>query len=106
MKTLCAVVLALSASWHPVIEITGQGNKQTDVFEITGGKWRIAWDTTKSNKKGTFAIAVYDESGKLLMTAANVSTPDKDETYIHRSGKFYLSILATVPYAVRIEEFY
>lgn len=107
MLKLCLVfillicsVYASTASWHSVLEVKGTASKQTDLFETTGSKWRIRWEKPSAD---SLNIYVYDQKGNPVDVISAKKTTS-DESYIHKAGKFYLSISASREYVVTVED--
>ncbi len=98
---LALMVPVYAQTWHQVLEVKGSANKQTDLFEIKGSKWRIKWQKPKPEDR--LSIFIYDKDGQPVdVIAAKESTAD--ESYVHKPGKFYLSITATDTYTISIED--
>ena len=101
---LIAMLLAVSAyagTWHKIMEVKGTASKQTDIFETVGSKWRIRWQKPASDSK--LSITIYDTDGKAVdLIATKQST--EDESYVHKAGKFYLSLNASDGYVIIVED--
>jgi hypothetical protein len=105
---LIAIALASSSlgyspatqSWYQVLEVKGRVDKQTDLFEIKATKWRVSWQTSG---KGMLAIFVRTKDDAPV-TSTSVEGSNSDETYIHHAGTFYLKILASQEYVIKVEE--
>ena len=88
-------------AWYQVLEVKGTASKQTDLFETKGSKWRIRW--LKPAPDNHLSIYVYDKDGKPISSVLTQRTTN-DESYIHQSGSFYLSINASDGYTTTIED--
>lgn len=89
-----------AATWRRVLEISGTSTKQTDLFHISGSKWRISW-AVKS--KDRITIGVMDKEGNVVSVASG--SDGADVTHIHKSGTFYLNITSSGPYKIVVDEF-
>lgn len=87
--------------WYRVLEVKSTASKQTDLFETKGSKWRIRWQ--KPAPENLLHITVYDKDGRPLNVIATKDTTT-DESYMHKAGKFYLSINASHSYTVTVED--
>lgn len=94
------------AEWRRVKEWSGSGMKQTETFSVAGDEWRINWASKPDNPASIFAIYVYDEHGKVVNLAANVTGEGSDLSYIRSKGRhFYLQIsAANTNWAVIVED--
>lgn len=88
-------------AWVQVLEVKGSATKQTDLFETKGSKWRVRWE--KINPEDTLSVYVYDQDGKPVTAIASKKAL-KDESYIHKPGRYYLSIAATDSYSITVED--
>jgi hypothetical protein len=109
LKTVLAIFLLApssypqsgSKSWYQVLEVKGTASKQTDLFETKGTKWRIRWQ--KTNPKDQLSIYVFAKDGSPESAIATQSE-GADESYIHKSGTFYLNISASTAYTIVVED--
>jgi hypothetical protein len=80
-----------------VIIFTGQSDKTTQPFYISGAKWRITWTANaESPEFGVFGFFVYPE-GETAMYVESVSHDGSgsDITYIYQgNNSFYIKVLA------------
>lgn len=88
-------------AWYQVLEVKGTATKQTDLFETKGTKWRVRWEKTKPEDH--LSVYVYDKDGKPI-TAIQTQSATRDESYIHKPGKYYLAIGATTTYSITVED--
>lgn len=88
-------------AWYQVLKVEGTATKQTDLFETKGTKWRIRWE--KANPDDGLSIYVYDKDGTIITAIASKNTA-KDESYMHKPGRYYLSIAATDSYSITVED--
>ena len=100
-----------SGSWHYVTSFSGQGDKTTDSFKITGSKWRIKWNyTTNYPEYATFSIFIYPKGETVsYIDFVDASGAGKsDVSYIYQSGEFYLKIIAAnlESWQITIEAYY
>ncbi len=84
--------------WRDVITFTGQSDKTTQPFYISGSKWRINWvANAESPEFGVFGFFVYPE-GETAMYVESVSHSGgsaSDTTYIYKGKRsFYIKVLA------------
>ena len=89
------------ATWNRVLEVKGTATKQTDLFEVKGSKWRIRWQ--KAQPDETVDIYIYRKDGSAESTISTNKTTS-DESYVHKSGTFYLQIVATTGYVITVED--
>lgn len=85
--------------WYQIVEIKGTGTKQTDVFETKGTKWRVRWEAKPDDR---LTIYVYDRNGELISAISSKNA--RDESYVHKPGKYYLAIAATEAYTIIVED--
>lgn len=84
--------------WVKVQTFTGQGDKTTAPFHISGSEWRINWTAVpESPEFGGFGFFVYPE-GETASYVESIDTPHgsgSDTTYIYEGkGNFYVKVFA------------
>lgn len=94
--------------WTKVISLSGNANKRSDIFELTGGKTRLTYEL-----KGNMSMAniyVMEEGSNLEkdggFAEVTVTETGKDTTFLTKgAGKYYLDISsANGSWSVVIEE--
>lgn len=95
-------------SWVTVIELSGNANKRSDTFSLTGGKTRLSYSVEGSMVIA--AIYVMDEGRSLESDGGfpevTVSEAGSDSTFLtKKAGNYYLDVSsANASWAVRVEE--
>jgi hypothetical protein len=80
------------------------GTRTTEKFTIRGSQFRIKWQTGKADY-GSFHIMVFNDKGDLVEVAANTNKPGTSGlSYVHRSGRHYLTISGAMSWLVSVEE--
>jgi len=99
LLTACIMPTAAYAQeeWVTVKTFTGQTDKTTETFHISGAKWRINWEVeTKSPDLGVFVFYVYPEGGtgyKFIEQIMHSDGDYSDTTYMYEgNGSFYLKV--------------
>jgi tetratricopeptide (TPR) repeat protein len=96
-----------ATGWAVVKSWSGGGTKETELFSVSGGEWRIAWEcrSVASPGSGIFQIEVKNGAGRLVSVAANQQGAGADVSYVHApAGEYYLTInSANVNWRVRVE---
>ena len=96
---LCFPVIA---EWTTLKQWAGTGAKETETFQTEAAEWRINWTNISG---GLLQITVYDEAGKIVSLIANTTVVGKDTSYVHRKGRFYLTInAANSRWSVSVED--
>lgn len=102
---LCLLSSAYAQSgtkaWYQVLEVKGTANKQTDLFQTKGSKWRIKW--VKPKPENRLTICIYDKEGKAVSVILT-SMSTQDDSYVHKSGDYYLDIMASDEYSIIVED--
>ena len=95
--------------WVTVAEVNGNANKNTDTFELKGGKTKITY-TFSGGDVIVGSIYVLKEGTDLMkqggIPEVTVTNAGTDSTFITKSaGNYYLSIkAANTSWTVKIEE--
>ena len=84
-------------TWHRVGAWSGTGTKNTEPF-TANSPWCINWSCRAGESgAGSFRIWVHDATtGERLDLVANVMGSVQDQSYVYKSGQFYLSISGTL----------
>ena len=90
-----------SHGWVQVLEVKGSASKQTDRFEIKGGKWRIRWNKTAESELSIYA---YGKDETSYEASVQTVKETEGESFVHKSGNFYLSILSTGNYQITVDD--
>lgn len=83
---------ALQLGWRPVETFTGQGNSQTDSFDIASTQWRIRWEVRAeaAGATGKFHVMVHSAiSGRPLMEAIDQNGPGTGTAYLAENPRLY-----------------
>lgn len=100
---------AQAKQWVTVIEVSGNANKNTDTFELKGGKTKITY-TFNGGDVIVGSIYVLKEGTDLMkqggIPEVTVTNAGTDSTFITKSaGNYYLSIkAANTSWTVKVEE--
>lgn len=95
--------------WVTVVEVNGNANKNTDTFELKGGKTKITY-TFSGGDVIVGSIYVLKEGTDLMkqggIPEVTVTNTGTDSTFITKSaGNYYLSIkAANTSWTVKVEE--
>lgn len=89
-----------SKPWRRVAQWQGKAKKNTETFNISSSEWRIRWST----KSGHFSIATYTADGSYIDLVVNIIGENKDSSIMRGAGDYYLTISASQPYIVIVEE--
>ncbi len=95
--TVSIPVLAQS-NWTTIHTITGSSSLNTDDFEIKQKKWKIVWEANKQYEEdygGNFIVIMVDTNDEEYLVV-NALIPQKGETIIRKSGKFYFQITSLI----------
>lgn len=89
--------------------MSGNADKNSDVFELTGGKAKLSYDV-KGTQPIVFAVYVLPE-GHVLEEEGGfaevvVDNPGTDETFlVKKPGRYYISVKsANCSWKIKIEE--
>ncbi|HTE06233.1 MAG TPA: hypothetical protein VK824_08555 [Planctomycetota bacterium] len=95
-----------ATSWGRVGTWSGSGPKQTAMFDVASGEWRLEWTAKDAAGAGYVGIAVYNESGALVAMPVNQASGGSDTSYVHaKPGRYYLDInAANVEWTVTVED--
>jgi len=99
----------LAVGWRPAGAWSGQGNAQTESFDIGSGQFRIKWATSRetSPDAGTFRVTVRSGvSGRPLMVAVEHRGIGHNTAYVTDDPRpYYLEIESShVEWSIRVEE--
>jgi hypothetical protein len=95
-----AVELKPPPQKSPVIAtFSGCGTKNTQPF-ITTGPWVIHWLT-----EGCLSLYVFRANGDHTGMNANQKKPGRDSSFFPKPGKFYLKVISSSFWAIRIVPF-
>jgi hypothetical protein len=93
-----------------VREWSGNGAKNTELFDVTGRQWRIRWTAEDTSGFGAGLIQVFAlREGQDIPTEIPINTQVKgkmsDDTYIQGSGTFRLQCnCANVRWTMVVEQ--
>lgn len=99
----------LAVGWRYIQSFSGNGNSQTESFNIESGQWRIKWETSHESAagKGVFVVMVHSAvSGRPLALAVEHRGVGHDTAYVNEDPRlFHLVIESTgLDWAITIEE--
>jgi len=100
---------AVGIGWRPAGAWSGQGNAQTESFDIASGQFRIKWETSRETSPGAgqFRVTVRSGvSGRPLSVAVDHHGLGRDVAYVTDDPRpYYLEIESRgVDWSVRVEE--
>ena len=76
--------------YQEVFKFSGNGQKKSEPFTITGSRFKIAYDC-KGDTSATYCGAfVFRVGSQLPQGVMNSAKPIKDETVIYGSGEYYI----------------
>ena len=89
--------------WQPLTTVQGEGNMTTEVFAVdrTALQWRVRW---KCSKATFLAIPVTESGAASPRPLAEGDCPGEGSGFSVRTGRFALSVAATGPWEVTIEQ--
>lgn len=106
--TAAGAVHAVPTARPPVLELAGQGIKQTETFAVTA-PWTLEWSAEDTNDfAGHFSVSIYDAGTRQLLglignVVVSPHQTQKDSSIGHRAARYYLGIEGTnVDWHVRI----
>lgn len=92
----------LPAGWSEVVTFEGDTSRNTEGFKITGSDCRVTWDYQGD---GYFGVTAYNSNEKYDMhMIANTTEAGNEVTYIKGKGEYYLKIMASGKYKIKIEQ--
>lgn len=99
----------LAVGWRPAGAWSGQGNTQTESFEIQSGQFRIQWQTTNETAPGagTFRVTVHSGvSGRPLMLAVDHRGPGSGTAVVTDDPRpYYLEIESSrLDWSISVQE--
>lgn len=100
---------ALAVGWRPVDAWSGQGDTQTDSFNIESGTWRIKWDTRNETVpgQGTFRVEVHSAvSGRPLAVAVDHRGIGHGIGYVTEDPRLFDLVIQSrnVDWSISVEE--
>jgi hypothetical protein len=73
-----------------VMSFSGNGQKTSEPFTITGSRFKIAYDCAGNTVAAYCGAYVFKVGSKLPQVVMNSAQPVNDETIVYGSGDFYL----------------
>ena len=100
---------ALAVGWRFIESWTGQGDTQTDSFDVESGAFRIKWETSHETAPGTgtFQIEVHSGvSSRPIAMAVEHRGVGHDIAYVRDDPRPYYLVITSqnVDWSVRVEE--
>ena len=95
--------------WRRIESFSGQGNSQTQSFNIESGQWRIKWETSHETAagKGFFRVTVHSAvSGRPLMLAVEHRGVGHDTAYVNEDPRLFHLVVESsdLDWAITVEE--
>ena len=90
--------------WRSIGSWSGQGNTQTDSFNIESTQWRIKWETTGA---GAFTLVVHSAvSGRPILAAVDHNGAGKGIAYVTEDPRLYHLVIesSSVDWSIQVEE--
>lgn len=99
----------LAIGWRFIESWSGQGDMQTDSFDIESGAFRIKWETSHETAPGagTFRIVVHSGvSSRPITEAVDHQGIGRDIAYVRDDPRPYFLVITSknVDWSVRVEE--
>jgi hypothetical protein len=99
----------LLIGWRFIESWSGQGDMQTDSFEIESGAFRIKWETTHETSPGAGAFRIMVHSGvssRPITLAVDQRGVGHDIAYVRDDPRPYFLVITSknVDWSVRVEE--
>jgi len=104
---LTALFLLLSSplaaqEWRTLESFTGEGQQDTEIFEVTSAEWRVVWEAT--GERGVIQIVVYSTPGdRATALAANHVGAGSGIAPVQGPGRYFLRIDGTLQWTVKVE---
>jgi hypothetical protein len=100
---------APAVGWRFIESWSGDGDTQTDSFDIQSGEFRIKWETTHETAPGagTFRIMVHSGvSSRPITLAVDHDGVGKDIAYVRDDPRPYYLVVTSknVDWSIRVEE--
>jgi hypothetical protein len=95
--------------WRPLESFSGQGNSQTESFNVESTQWRIKWETRNEAKPdtGTFTLMVHSAvSGRPIALAVDHKGTGKGLAYVTEDPRLYHLVIesSAVDWSIQVEE--
>jgi len=95
--------------WRFIESWSGQGDMQTDSFEIPSGAFRIKWETNHETSPGagTFRVMVHSGvSSRPITLAVDHPGVGKDIAYVRDDPRPYFLVITSknLDWSIRVEE--
>ena len=87
-------------NWQRGTSFKGNSDKKTNTFHITSEEWRIKWSAESEDT----TIYVYNSDGTLMDMITSVFGDEEGVVNYVYSGDYYLTIKASGPYTVTVEQ--
>jgi len=99
----------MELGWRPIASWTGQGNTQTDSFNIGSGQWRIKWETNHERipGQGAFTLKVHSlVSGRFVETAVDHKGVGHGVEYVAEEPRAFFLVIESngIDWKVSVEE--
>ena len=100
---------AVGIGWRPAGAWSGQGNTQTESFDIASGQFRIKWEARQETSPGAGRLRVTVRSGvsgRPLAVAVDHRGIGRDVAYVTDDPRpYYLEIESSqIEWSIRVEE--
>jgi hypothetical protein len=98
-----------TVGWRPIVSFSGQGDSQTESFNIESGQFRIKWVTSHETSpgKGTFRVTVHSAvSGRPLFLAVEHNGVGSDTAYVNEDPRLFHLVVesSNLDWTINVEE--
>lgn len=92
-------------SYQQVFTFSGNGNKKSEPFTITGSRFKIKYDCVGEPDFTLCQAFVYKVGSSLPDIIMNTTDPVKDETIVYGSGEYYIEANTIGTYTMTVEDY-
>ena len=98
-----------TVGWRPIGAWSGNGNTQTESFNVESGQLRIKWETKNEAAPGAgkFKVMVHSAvSGRPIALAVEHQGVGRDTAYVSEEPRLYHLVIesANIDWTVKVEE--
>lgn len=94
-----------SKSYQQVFTFSGNGNKKSEPFTITGSRFKVKYDCAGDPDFTLCQAFVYKVGSSLPEVIMNTDKSTKDETIIYGSGEYYIEANTIGSYTMVVEDY-
>ena len=83
-------------AWQPVVSFSGNGNSQSEAFNVDSGQWRMKWETKNEEKPGAgrFRVTVHSSiSGRPLVQAVDFRGVGRNVAVVNEDPRLYFLVI-------------